>query len=59
LKLEHIIRQYLETARELAVLQKDSLRGAVKSAPATNLLKLNGIASIGGDTVEDTEKLWG
>jgi|LGVE01.1.fsa_nt_gb hypothetical protein len=45
--------------RELAVLQKDSLRGAVKSAPATNLLKLDGIVAVGGDALEDTEKIWG
>lgn len=30
----------------------------VKSVPAAALLKLDGITSIGGDAIEDTEKIW-
>lgn len=39
-------------------IQKEMKRKEVVSSPAGRLLKLKGIASIGGDALEDTERIW-
>ncbi len=44
--------------RQLRELQGKIQREEVKSVPAGYLLKLAGIASIGGDAVKDTEEVW-
>jgi hypothetical protein len=43
---------------ELKKLQAGVPTRKVKSVPAAALLKLDGITSIGGDTIKDTEKIW-
>jgi len=43
---------------ELKNLQAGISPRKVKSVPAAALLKLDGITSIGGDAIEDTEKIW-
>lgn len=43
---------------ELKKLQAGISPRKVKSVPAGALLKLDGITSIGGDAIEDTEKIW-
>ena len=43
---------------ELKKLQTGILNRKVKSLSADALLRLDGIASIGGDALEDTEKIW-
>ncbi|MDI6793132.1 MAG: hypothetical protein QME81_09735 [bacterium] len=45
--------------RELEKIQKEIKTKEVKSVPAERLLRLTGIASIGGDAVKDTERMWG
>ena len=42
--------------KELEKLRR--VRREVKSVPASRLAKLVGIASIGGDALEDTERVW-
>ncbi|MCD6101155.1 MAG: hypothetical protein J7K33_11315 [Candidatus Marinimicrobia bacterium] len=42
--------------KELEKLQRETRE--VKSVPASHLTKLVGIASIGGDALEDTERVW-
>jgi hypothetical protein len=44
--------------RQLEEIQKEIKKEDVKSVPAEHLLKLTGIASIGGDALKDTEKVW-
>ena len=44
---------------EIEKIQKGLTKMEIKSAPADHLLSLKGIASIGGDAVEDTERIWG
>jgi len=43
---------------QLRELQEKIQGEKVRSVPAGNLLKLAGIASIGGDAVKDTEEVW-
>ena len=43
---------------QLKELQEKIQGEKVRSVPAGNLLKLAGIASIGGDAVKDTEEVW-
>ena len=50
--LNHIPREEVER------LQGLSFKRDVKSVSADYLLKLDGIASIGGNAVEDTETIW-
>lgn len=45
-------------SEELKNLQAGISPKKVKSAPAAALVKLDGITSIGGDAIEDTEKIW-
>lgn len=51
--LRHIPREEIEK------LQKGFMKKEPKSVSADHLLRLTGIASIGGDAVEDTERIWG
>jgi len=44
--------------KEAEKLLKAALKKEVKSVSAVHLVKLDGIASIGGDAVKDTEALW-
>ncbi len=44
--------------KQLRELQQKIQREEVRSVPAGDLLKLAGIASIGGDAVKDTEEVW-
>ena len=50
--LRHIPREELER------LQKGVPKRKIKSVSADYLLKLDGITSIGGDAVEETERIW-
>jgi len=58
--LIQVIKQILGQVprEELKKLQAGIPTRKVKSVPAAALLKLDGITSIGGDAIEDTEKIW-
>lgn len=43
---------------ELEKLQKRPRKRKINSVPADHLLKLTGIIAIGGNAMEDTEKVW-
>jgi len=55
-----VIKEILDRVprEELKKLQAGIPTRKVKSVSADSLLKLDGIASIGGDAIEDTEKIW-
>ena len=44
---------------EMESVQKGLIIKKIISAPAEHLLSPKGIASIGGDALEDTERIWG
>ena len=51
--LRHIPREEIEK------LQKGFMKKEPKSVSADHLLRLTAIATVGGDAVEDTERIWG
>jgi hypothetical protein len=55
-----LIKQILRhvPAKELEKLRKGPRKKEIKSMPADYLLELAGIVAIGGNAMEDTERVW-
>ena len=55
-----LIKQILRCvpAKELEKLRKGRQKKEIKSMPAAYLLDLAGIVDIGGNAMEDTERVW-